>query len=42
MGATGRGITEHAGVDTADVDVMMGTFTKSFGGWVATSPGRRI
>ena len=32
MGATGRGITEHAGVDTADVDVMMGTFTKSFGG----------
>eukprot|EP00505_MAST-04D_sp_SCG-Rhode-Island_P003926 Stramenopile-MAST_4_protein_3926 len=32
MGATGRGITEHAGVDTADIDVMMGTFTKSFGG----------
>ena len=32
MGATGRGITEHAGVDIDDVDVMMGTFTKSFGG----------
>ena len=32
MGATGRGITEHAGVDTSEVDVMMGTFTKSFGG----------
>ena len=32
MGATGRGITEYCGVDTADVDIMMGTFTKSFGG----------
>jgi serine palmitoyltransferase len=32
MGATGRGIAEYCGVDTADVDIMMGTFTKSFGG----------
>eukprot|EP00934_Nitzschia_sp_Nitz4_P004172 Nitzschia sp. Nitz4//scaffold22_size323478//144307//146184//NITZ4_000534-RA/size323478-processed-gene-0.462-mRNA-1//-1//CDS//3329543016//4162//frame0 len=32
MGPTGRGITEYCGVDTSDVDVMMGTFTKSFGG----------
>lgn len=32
MGATGRGVTEYCGVDTADVDIMMGTFTKSFGG----------
>ncbi|GMI40448.1 hypothetical protein TrCOL_g97 [Triparma columacea] len=32
MGATGRGCCEYAGVDTADVDVLMGTFTKSFGG----------
>ena len=31
LGATGRGVCEHAGVDPADVDVMMGTFTKSFG-----------
>lgn len=31
MGPTGRGITEYLGVDTADVDIMMGTFTKSFG-----------
>lgn len=23
---------EYTGVDTADVDIMMGTFTKSFGG----------
>lgn len=32
MGATGRGISEYCGVDTADIDIMMGTFTKSFGG----------
>ena len=32
MGPTGRGCTEYTGVDTADIDVMMGTFTKSFGG----------
>jgi len=32
MGATGRGCTEYTGVNPADVDIMMGTFTKSFGG----------
>lgn len=32
MGATGRGCAEYTDVDTADVDIMMGTFTKSFGG----------
>lgn len=31
LGATGRGVTEHLGVDVKDVDIMMGTFTKSFG-----------
>jgi len=31
IGPSGRGITEMKGVDTADVDIMMGTFTKSFG-----------
>jgi len=31
LGATGRGVTEYCGVDTSDIDVMMGTFTKSFG-----------
>jgi serine palmitoyltransferase len=39
-GATGRGVCEHAGVDPADVDVLMGTFTKSFGamgGYIAGS-----
>lgn len=32
MGRTGRGCAEYCGVDTADIDIMMGTFTKSFGG----------
>jgi serine palmitoyltransferase len=32
MGMTGRGCCEYTGVDTADIDIMMGTFTKSFGG----------
>jgi serine palmitoyltransferase len=32
MGATGRGVTEYCGVDPADIHIMMGTFTKSFGG----------
>uniref|UniRef100_A0A8C4IWU1 serine C-palmitoyltransferase n=1 Tax=Dicentrarchus labrax TaxID=13489 RepID=A0A8C4IWU1_DICLA len=31
VGASGRGVTELFDVNPADVDVMMGTFTKSFG-----------
>lgn len=40
VGQTGRGVCELLGVDTADVDIMMGTFTKSFGscgGYIAGS-----
>jgi len=32
LGATGRGVCEHTGVDTKDVDILMGTYTKSFAG----------
>ncbi|KAK6123769.1 hypothetical protein DH2020_042489 [Rehmannia glutinosa] len=35
VGNTGRGVCELLGVDTADVDIMMGTFTKSFGSCAA-------
>jgi serine palmitoyltransferase len=38
LGVSGRGICEYTGVNPGDVDVMMGTFTKSFsgmGGYVA-------
>jgi 8-amino-7-oxononanoate synthase len=40
MGATGRGIAEHFGIDTSDVDLWMGTLSKSLascGGYVAGS-----
>jgi serine palmitoyltransferase len=32
VGKTGRGVCQHCGVDPDDVDILMGTFTKSFGG----------
>ncbi|GCB60507.1 hypothetical protein scyTo_0006879 [Scyliorhinus torazame] len=31
VGPTGRGVVEYFSVDPVDVDVLMGTFTKSFG-----------
>src|SRR5690606_20709954 len=37
-GRTGRGICEHTGVAFSDIDILMGTFSKSFagmGGYVA-------
>lgn len=40
LGRTGRGVCEHCGVDPNDVDILMGTFTKSFGacgGYIASS-----
>ncbi|PON95692.1 Pyridoxal phosphate-dependent transferase [Trema orientale] len=40
VGKAGRGVCDLLGVDTADVDVMMGTFSKSFGssgGYIAGS-----
>ena len=40
VGKSGRGVCELLGVDPADIDVMMGTFTKSFGscgGYIAAS-----
>uniref|UniRef100_A0A7S3DA04 serine C-palmitoyltransferase n=1 Tax=Palpitomonas bilix TaxID=652834 RepID=A0A7S3DA04_9EUKA len=40
LGKGGRGVCEYFGVDPADVDVLMGTFTKSFGsvgGYIASS-----
>ena len=40
VGPSGRGVTDYWGVDPRDVDVLMGTFTKSFGsvgGYIAGS-----
>ncbi|KAL7714695.1 serine C-palmitoyltransferase [Entamoeba marina] len=39
LGNTGKGIVEHLGCDFNDVDVLMGTFSKSFassGGYIAS------
>lgn len=31
IGKHGRGVCDYYGIDPRDVDVLMGTFTKSFG-----------
>ena len=31
MGPNGRGVVDYFGLNPRDVDIMMGTFTKSFG-----------
>jgi 8-amino-7-oxononanoate synthase len=40
VGATGRGVAEHHGIDGREVDIWMGTISKSLsscGGWIAGS-----
>ncbi|TMW57410.1 hypothetical protein Poli38472_003335 [Pythium oligandrum] len=32
LGNTGRGVCEYCNVDPSEIDILMGTFTKSFGG----------
>ncbi|XP_071996554.1 serine palmitoyltransferase 3-like isoform X2 [Engystomops pustulosus] len=41
VGPTGRGVVEYFGVNPADVDVLMGTFTKSFGAMGGYIAGKR-
>ncbi|KAG8443876.1 hypothetical protein GDO86_009173 [Hymenochirus boettgeri] len=41
VGATGRGVVEYFGIDPSDVDVLMGTFTKSFGAAGGYIAGRK-
>lgn len=42
VGPTGRGVTELFGVNPADVDVLMGTFTKSFGAAGGYLAGKKV
>lgn len=42
VGSTGRGVTEHFGVDPNEVDVLMGTFTKSFGAVGGYIAGKKV
>uniref|UniRef100_A0A672SLA5 Serine palmitoyltransferase 2-like n=1 Tax=Sinocyclocheilus grahami TaxID=75366 RepID=A0A672SLA5_SINGR len=41
LGPYGRGVVEYFGLDSKDVDVMMGTFTKSFGAAGGYIAGRK-
>ena len=41
LGATGRGIGEHFGVDRRDVDIWMGTLSKTFGSCGGYIGGRK-
>uniref|UniRef100_A0A8D2JAQ1 serine C-palmitoyltransferase n=1 Tax=Varanus komodoensis TaxID=61221 RepID=A0A8D2JAQ1_VARKO len=41
IGPTGRGVVEYFGMDPNDVDVLMGTFTKSFGAAGGYIAGRK-
>ncbi|XP_075060060.1 serine palmitoyltransferase 3-like isoform X2 [Mixophyes fleayi] len=41
VGASGRGVVEYFGIDPAEIDVMMGTFTKSFGAVGGYIAGKR-
>lgn len=44
LGSRGRGVVDYFGLDACDVDVLMGTFTKSFGaagGYIAGKWVRR-
>uniref|UniRef100_G1LQC5 serine C-palmitoyltransferase n=1 Tax=Ailuropoda melanoleuca TaxID=9646 RepID=G1LQC5_AILME len=42
VGPTGRGVVEFFGLDPRDVDVLMGTFTKSFGAAGGYVAGRKL
>jgi serine palmitoyltransferase len=40
LGPKGRGVCDYFGIDTKDIDILMGTFTKSFGangGYIAST-----
>lgn len=45
LGPTGKGVVEYWGCNSKDVDVMMGTLTKSFaaaGGYMGGTKVRRV
>lgn len=42
MGKSGRGIVDYFGANANDIDVLMGTFTKSFGSAGGYIAGKRV
>ena len=42
LGSHGRGVVDYFGADPHDVDILMGTFTKSFGSAGGYLAGSRV
>lgn len=42
LGPRGRGVVDYFNLDPTDVDIMMGTFTKSFGAAGGYIGGRKV
>ncbi len=42
MGKHGRGIVDYFGIDSNEVDILMGTFTKSFGSAGGYIAGKKV
>ena len=42
MGKHGRGVVDYFGVDPNEVDILMGTFTKSFGSAGGYIAGKKV
>lgn len=42
LGPNGRGVVDYFGLDSKDVDIMMGTFTKSFGAAGGYIGGKKV
>ena len=42
MGENGRGIVDYFGADVKDIDILMGTFTKSFGSAGGYMSGKKV
>lgn len=42
LGPNGRGVVNYFGLDPKDVDIMMGTFTKSFGAAGGYIGGKKV
>lgn len=42
LGSRGRGVVDYFNLDPTDVDIMMGTFTKSFGAAGGYIGGRKV
>ena len=42
LGPRGKGVCDFYGIDPKDIDILMGTFTKSFGACGGYIGGRRV